>query len=175
MALRAGYYGVKRKLLDNIAKFADAVVIKSVGTGLNLSDEGALTCTVDPSTGLIDYSTTEQDTGMKWIDGKPVYQRSFNLESSVSGTKILEGVETVVAVYGDCSISGQASAQGYQIPFYNSSSYNLNLNRRDAAASSYQVGDLIVEAAGVSSAHITVLYTKIATSTKSRKKKVEEE
>lgn len=175
MALRAGYYGVKKKLIESIAKFTDALVIKTIGTGLNLSNEGELTCTVDPSTGLIDYSTTEQDTGIKWIDGKAVYQKSFNLESSVNGTKLLEGVETVVAVYGDCSISGQAAAQGYQIPFYNSGSYNLNLNRRDAAASSYQVGDLIVEAAGVSSAHITVLYTKTTPSSKKSTKKVKED
>lgn len=31
----------------------------------------------------IDYSTTEQDTGRKWIDGKPVYQKT--LVSSFSG------------------------------------------------------------------------------------------
>ena len=29
--------------------------------------------------GGIDYSTTEQDTGLKWIDGKPIYQKTFNI------------------------------------------------------------------------------------------------
>lgn len=28
----------------------------------------------------IDYSTTEQDTGRKWIDGKPIYQKTFSLD-----------------------------------------------------------------------------------------------
>ncbi len=27
--------------------------------------------------GGVDYSTTEQDTGLKWIDGKPIYQKTF--------------------------------------------------------------------------------------------------
>ena len=27
----------------------------------------------------IDYSTTEQNTGRKWIDGKPIYQRTFSV------------------------------------------------------------------------------------------------
>ena len=27
----------------------------------------------------INYSTTEQDTGLKWIDGKTIYQRTFTL------------------------------------------------------------------------------------------------
>lgn len=33
--------------------------------------------------GGIDYSTTEQDTGIKWINGKPIYQRSFALSSDL--------------------------------------------------------------------------------------------
>jgi hypothetical protein len=28
--------------------------------------------------GGVDYSETEQDTGLKWIDGKPIYQKTFN-------------------------------------------------------------------------------------------------
>lgn len=32
--------------------------------------------------GGIDYSTTEQDTGLKWIDGRTIYQKSFIFENS---------------------------------------------------------------------------------------------
>lgn len=28
--------------------------------------------------GGVDYSTTEQDTGLKWIDGKPIYQKTYS-------------------------------------------------------------------------------------------------
>jgi hypothetical protein len=30
------------------------------------------------SGGGVDYSTTEQDTGLKWIDGKTIYQKTIN-------------------------------------------------------------------------------------------------
>lgn len=31
---------------------------------------------IQPGKGGIDYSTEEQDTGLKWIDGKPIYQKT---------------------------------------------------------------------------------------------------
>lgn len=35
----------------------------------------------DPASGMIDYSTTEQATGCKWIDGKEIYQKSFSFDN----------------------------------------------------------------------------------------------
>jgi hypothetical protein len=32
--------------------------------------------------GGVDYSTTEQDTGLKWIDGRTIYQKTFVFENS---------------------------------------------------------------------------------------------
>lgn len=31
--------------------------------------------------GGIDYSTIEQDTGLKWIDGRPIYQKTYYLST----------------------------------------------------------------------------------------------
>lgn len=36
--------------------------------------------------GAIDYSTTEQNTGQKWIDGKRIYQKTEELASEVNIT-----------------------------------------------------------------------------------------
>ena len=36
-----------------------------------------------PTGGGIDYSTEEQDTGLKWIDGRHVYQRTFDKTTTV--------------------------------------------------------------------------------------------
>ena len=45
MALRAGYYGVKKKILDELEKLDGAKIIKSVGAGLSFnSSTGALSC-----------------------------------------------------------------------------------------------------------------------------------
>lgn len=49
----------------------------------------------------IDYSTTEQDTGIKWIDGKPVYQKVY-YKTSI-GTFPNEkpaNVDTVISMQG---------------------------------------------------------------------------
>lgn len=80
MALRAGYYGLKKKVLTQLTgiayKFIDALAIKTIGDGLTLSDDGELNCTVS---GGSDYSLTEVDTGEKWIDGKNIYKRVYDL------------------------------------------------------------------------------------------------
>ena len=34
---------------------------------------------------VIDYSTTEQDTGIKWVDGKNVYQKTYVFDPPVAG------------------------------------------------------------------------------------------
>ena len=46
---------------------------------------------------IIDYSTSEQDTGRKWIDGKPIYQKSY-LKSSVGEftNELPSNVDTVI-------------------------------------------------------------------------------
>ena len=36
----------------------------------------------------IDYSTTEQDTGRKWIDGKPIYQKTFSLDITYGSSDV---------------------------------------------------------------------------------------
>lgn len=68
MALRAGYYGIKKKILEKVNALPG---IKTIGTGLSLSSAGVLST---DGSGVVDYSTTEQDTGIKWIDNKPIYR-----------------------------------------------------------------------------------------------------
>ena len=69
MALRAGYKGIKNSLARGLGafmqKFSDALVIKSIGSGLNLSEAGELTASAQS----VNYSTTPVKTGQKWIDG----------------------------------------------------------------------------------------------------------
>jgi len=39
---------------------------------------------------IIDYSTTEQNTGRKWIDGKPIYQITFSVNITFGSGNIKE-------------------------------------------------------------------------------------
>lgn len=103
MALKAGYYGIKKALESSIKSLVEtmsgALIIKSLDDTMSLSDEGELSITLDnevtensdnPVTsgavfsalenigGGIDYSTTEQDTGLKWIDNKSIYCKTIH-------------------------------------------------------------------------------------------------
>lgn len=50
-----------------------------IGEGLSITEGGVLSA--DGS--VVDYSTTETDTGRKWIDGSTVYECVFALESPI--------------------------------------------------------------------------------------------
>lgn len=82
MALKAGYKGIKKFLVGitaaAAAKLDNLPAIKTIGDGLTLSDEGVLS---SDSTGGINYSTTEQDTGLKWLDGRSIYQKTWSKDS----------------------------------------------------------------------------------------------
>lgn len=104
MALKAGYNGVKKSVLDKLLQMSGALIIKSLGTALSLSDAGELRVrnasdshsgVVQPdgettsivegklvSKGGVSYSTLEQDTGLKWVDGKKIYQKTYALAKS---------------------------------------------------------------------------------------------
>ena len=80
MALKAGYYGVKKNVLDELNQLDGAKIIKSVGAGLNFnSSTGALSC----------KSATNSQAGIaKASDyiGKDVgcdypFQKSFNADT----------------------------------------------------------------------------------------------
>ena len=53
------------------------------------------------SSGGVDYSTSEQDTGLKWIDGKAIYQQtiSFTVTSGsyVSNPTGIIGIDTLIS------------------------------------------------------------------------------
>lgn len=50
---------------------------------------------IEGGAGLPSYFTTETDTGMKWIDGKTIYQRVFTgtTPSNQNFTTLLDGVD----------------------------------------------------------------------------------
>ena len=110
MALKAGYKGVKNSLVSFIESLVGSKVIKSIGDGLSLSDAGELELDIGDgleidasdelvvkigsglafdengaievdSTGGLDYSNTEQDTGLKWLDGRSIYQKTWSKTS----------------------------------------------------------------------------------------------
>lgn len=145
MALRAGYYGLKNSVKRTLEKLASdmagAKIIKSIGDGLSLSDQGSLAASIDPDTMEIknhklaakvqssgfDYSTTEFDTGMKWIDGKPVYglviEKTFSLTNTgttsndiIFNAGQLPNVETVISVIAARERTDEVKASYINVP-----------------------------------------------------------
>ncbi|MEE3334370.1 MAG: hypothetical protein VZR54_08930 [Ruminococcus sp.] len=66
---------------------------------------------IDAPSGGVDYSTTEQNTGIKWIDGKDIYQKTYVFEntsiSPQNPVKIadISGVDHVVLFKGSITES----------------------------------------------------------------------
>lgn len=78
--------------MSNFKDFTRAIAgIASALKGINTVVEDI---PVPGGAGGIDYSETEQDTGIKWTDGTPVYQKTFIIDSlPASNTQIPHGID----------------------------------------------------------------------------------
>ena len=84
---------------------------------------GAGTWEDPPASGGVDYSTSEQDTGLKWIDGRSIYQRTFqnialnhgSWTNGILGTSSIE----IIDYSGKIAISG-TSRPYCQLDYYRS-------------------------------------------------------
>lgn len=62
----------------------------------------------------INYSTAEQDTGLKWIDGKPIYQKTFSETSCPNNSSVTVAslsslnIENVVDMKGFAKSNNQS-------------------------------------------------------------------
>ena len=87
---------------SDIDDLGDVDIIEPSNGQILSYDNGAWINTNAPSGGGVDYSTSEQDTGLKWIDGKSIYQCSYNPQQTFSigstWTNIipLSGIETLI-------------------------------------------------------------------------------
>lgn len=99
--------------------------------------------------GGVDYSTTEQDTGRKWVDGKPIYQITFtgfgnNQWVGIGGLNI----DTLVSKLGAFTVGS----------IWYSFDDNTKVTRFTIDLST---GYMIVDTDGVMhNSHVTLLYTK---------------
>lgn len=79
------------------------------------------------SAGGIDYSTEEQDTGLKWIDGKTIYQKVYTFNTMHSGYSIPLGfnVDTIIKMNG--CVYTSTHEQWLNIPFYHNNAYQIRV------------------------------------------------
>ena len=86
-SIAGGDSGAVKDVKTNASGSYQSVVDEAGNAMINLSiyaketdvyeDIQSLSGQLDNKQNILDYSTEEQDTGIKWIDGKPIYQRTF--------------------------------------------------------------------------------------------------
>ena len=117
---------------------AKAYVKRELATGKWYTDvDGGDT----PAGGGIDYSTEEQDTGLKWIDEKAVYCKTFSVEKSAPAMNTLInlddlttlGIDSIVKFEGymhavkESPVTDRYEAAGLQLTFvYKADDKSLN-------------------------------------------------
>lgn len=98
MALKAGYYGVKKSIIDIVKSLGSLVLVKDIGDGLDYDEEtGELSSDIKSiGDGLeldengelnalakgTNYSFTEFDTGETWINGEPIKGRVYKVKAN---------------------------------------------------------------------------------------------
>ena len=175
MALRAGYYGIKKNVLDVISKLSGAKVIKTIGDGLKLTTAGKLSCDIDAetmefkngklaakSTGF-DFSTVEFNTGKKWIDGGDIYGIVLNNATitvpggSNFGTIDLTNLNIDKPLY--CYATN--TENGFIYPLVSDSSsnqYGVRFTKNDFGLRKPSAGGSIT----ITTMQVTLFYTKSA-------------
>lgn len=69
-----------------------------IGENLSITEEGVLSA----ASGVVDYSTTEQATGQKWIDGKAIYRKVVTnvANEAIIATNVDTIVNVIIARHG---------------------------------------------------------------------------
>lgn len=97
-----------------------------VGSGLSIDSE---TGELSADSQLVDYSTTEQATGQKWIDGKDIYAITVNCGALPNNTT--KAVETGITPDTVISVRGVAFDNNYLLPMPYFAEINVYFNRTD--------------------------------------------
>lgn len=114
---------------------------------------------VDPTLIIsdLDYSTEEQLTGKRWIDGRPIYQKTVVIDTpSVTGTDIRypHGIENVDEIIDGKTKYIRSDGVSYTEPIYIGGSV--------ARACAFDATDIIItlQSINISTIKVTIFYTK---------------
>lgn len=105
----------------------------------------------------MDYSTSEQDTGCKWIDGKKIYKKTVNIGAlpNTSAKNVAHGISALGIVVDMRGIAFYANGVGLPLPFVAASNGSVALNTTAT--------DIVVTTTNdrsVASGYVTLWYTK---------------
>lgn len=102
----------------------------------------------------LNYSTAEQLTGKKWLDNKPIYQKTFNVSANTAVDITSLNIDSVVDISGtfETASNGIYSVNMYALSTYYS---RVSLTRTSLTLEIHGDNDWLA-----STGNITILYTK---------------
>lgn len=77
--------------------------------------------------GFPPFSTDETDTGMKWIDGKSIYMKSYYIESVTADKSKIDDLTNIDLMFAFGAVKFNSDNAQYSTPFYYTSSIYTNI------------------------------------------------
>lgn len=110
--------------------------------------------------GGVDYSTTEQDTGLKWVDGKPIYQKTYHImESNEEEEKDYDissdNVDTMIGCEAVVKSGVWGGNKMFTVPRIGDGSYFISASATNTAIS------IKAKSYKYTEAYVTLRYTKV--------------
>lgn len=105
----------------------------------------------------MDYSTSEQDTGCKWIDGKKIYRKTINIGAlpNTTSKNVAHGISSLGIMVDMRGVAFYTNGISLPLPFVAISQASISLN-----ATSTDVVITTANDMSTSSGYITLWYTK---------------
>lgn len=105
----------------------------------------------------MDYSTSEQDTGCKWVDGKPIYKKTIDIGALPNATtkNIAHGISALGIMLDMRGVAFYTNGISLPLPFVAISQASISTNATST--------DVVITTANdrtAASGYITLWYTK---------------
>ena len=113
--------------------------------------------------GVVDYSTTEQETGVKWIDGKVIYKKTVDCGALPNSTSKLVSTGVTAETVIKLEAVAQASTGGVlPLPYVDDATKNADILLQFSKTSG-EIRFLTGTDYSLYNAHATIFYTKSTT------------
>lgn len=135
--------------------------IESLADGTGIGDKAITASKLDFATlNFGNYSTSEVDTGFKWIDGKSIYKRTVNFGTLPNNTykAINHGITSIDRFVTIDTIVSDPTGSSHVL----NSAYGHSTTRESIFVTKTQIGMDTVTDRSAFSAHVTMWYTKTA-------------
>jgi len=116
----------------------------------------------DPEAGVVDYSTTEQATGQKWVDGKEIYFKVVNLA---------EVLTIQSQTWTDTGVDSSEIDSLIDAKFYDANSVNFAMNVAKMNGETAHITVMQFRSTQVGIIRMVLWYTKTELTKKTRSKK----